>query len=82
MYWTTNYSSLWSFFTIVVTINTRKKACWSLCGKSISVPNRQNPFPLVLVKLRYRALKFLVHFNLVLGTKVPQMHTKVVTQKG
>ena len=31
------FSSLWSIFTIVVTTNTRKKACWSLCGKSISV---------------------------------------------
>ena len=36
-YWTTFFSSLWSIFTIVVTTNTRKKACWSLCGKSISV---------------------------------------------
>ena len=32
----------------------------------ISVPNRQkNPFQLLLVKLRNRALKFLVHFTLV-----------------
>ena len=49
---------------------------------AISVPKHQNTVPLLLVKLRYRALKFLVHFNLVLGTKVPQMHSKVVTQKG
>ena len=47
----------------------------------ISVPKRQNPVPLHLVKLTYGALKFLVHFSLLLPTKVPQRHSKVVTHK-
>ena len=43
----------------------------------ISVPKRQNPFPLLLVKLRNRALKFLVHFSLVcLVAKYPKRHEK------
>ena len=46
---------------------------------NISVPKRQNPAPLYLVKLRYRALKFLVHFSSVLLFKVPQRQFKVVT---
>ena len=51
----------------------------SLC---ISVPKRQNPVPLHLVKMRYRALKFLVHFNSVLPTKVPQRQSKVGIHQG
>ena len=38
--------------------------------------NRQNPFPLYLVKLRNRALKFLVHFSLVCLGKYPKAHEK------
>ena len=37
-----------------------------------SVANNQNPFPLYLVKLRNRALKFLVHFSLVCLGKYPK----------
>ena len=40
------------------------------------------PGPIALVILRYRALKFLVHFSSVLPTKVPQKQSKVVTNKG
>ena len=40
----------------------------------MSVANRQNPFPLFLVKLRNRALKFLVHFSLVWLAKYPKPH--------
>ena len=43
---------------------------------SNSVANRQNPFPLHLVKLRNRALKFLVHFSLVCLAKYPKPHEK------
>ena len=32
--------------------------------QSISAPKRQNTIPLLLVKLRYGALKFLIHFSL------------------
>ena len=46
-----------------------------------SVPNRQNPVLLLLEKLRYRALKFLVHFSSGFPTKVPQRQSKVVTYK-
>ena len=41
-----------------------------------SVANRQNPFSLHLVKLRNRALKFLVHFSLVCLGKYPKAHEK------
>ena len=45
----------------------------SLMLKYISVPKRQNLFPFVLVKLRNRALIFLVHFSLVcLGNRIPK----------
>ena len=40
----------------------------------ISIANRQNPFPLHLVKLRNRALKFLVQFSLVCLAKYPKRH--------
>ena len=43
---------------------------------TISVPKRQNPFLLHLVKLRNRALKFLVHFSLVCLGKYPKPHEK------
>ena len=49
---------------------------------SYAVPKRQNPVPLHFVKLRFRALKFLVHFSSVLPTKVPQKQSKVVRNKG
>ena len=49
--------------------------------EAISVPKRQNPVPLHLVNLRYRALKFLAHFSSVLPTKVLQRQSKVVTHK-
>ena len=50
---------------------------WFLYGKSgKSVPNRQNMVPLHLMKWRYRALKFLVHFSSFLLTKVPQKRHK------
>ena len=39
--------------------------------KSGTSSNRQNPFPLHLVKLRNRALKFLIHFSLVCQAKYP-----------
>ena len=42
----------------------------------ISGTNPQNPFPLYLVKLRNRALKFLVHFSLVCLGKYPKPHEK------
>ena len=56
---------------------TIAKIC-SLCLKSlmlqyISVPKRQSPFLFILVKMRKRALKFLVHFSLVcLGNRIPK----------
>ena len=37
---------------------------------------RQNTVPLYLVKLRNRALKFLVHFSLVCLAKYPKPHEK------
>ena len=46
-------------------------------SRDISVPNRQNTVPLHLVKWRYRALKFLVHFSSFLLTNVPQKQCKV-----
>merc|ERR1711994_965697 len=49
--------------------------CWT--GRYISVPNRQNTVPLHLLKWRYRALKFLVHFSSFLLTNVPQKQCKV-----
>ena len=42
----------------------------------ISVANRQNPFPFLLVKLRNGALKFLVYFSLVCLGKYPKVHEK------
>ena len=42
----------------------------------ISVANIQNPFPLHLVKLRNRALKFLVLISLVCLEKYPKAHEK------
>ena len=48
----------------------------------ISVTKRQNGLSLPLAKMRYRALKFLVHFSTFLHTKMPQSQSKVVTQKG
>ena len=42
----------------------------------ISVANRQNPFPFLLVKLRNGALKFLVYFSLVCLGKYPKAHEK------
>ena len=42
----------------------------------ISVAKRQNTVPLYLVKLRNRALKFLVHFSLVCLAKYPKPHEK------
>ena len=49
--------------------------------KKISGTNHQNPFPLYLVKLRNRALKFLVHFSLVCLGKCPKAHEKRGFQK-
>ena len=43
---------------------------------TISGTNYQNTFPLHLVKLRNRALKFLVHFSLVCLAKYPKAHEK------
>ena len=45
-----------------------------------SAAKRQMPVPLHYVKFRHSFLKFLVNFSLVLLTKVPQRHSKVVTQ--
>ena len=50
--------------------------------RSISATKRQNGLSLHLAKMRYRALKFLVHFSTFLHTKMPQSQSKVVTQKG
>ena len=47
---------------------------WATYG--ISGAKRQNTFPLILVKLRNRALKFLVHFSLVCLGKYPKAHEK------
>ena len=54
------------------------KPCCSIFSMHyyISGTNRQNPFPLYLVKLRNRALKFLVHFSLVCLGKYPKAHEK------
>ena len=49
--------------------------------KTISVPKRQNPVPLNLMKLTYRALEFLVHFSSVLPTKLLQRQSALVTHK-
>ena len=43
---------------------------------TLSVANIQNPFPLHLVKLRNRALKFLVLISLVCLAKYPKAHEK------
>ena len=46
---------------------------------NMSAPNRQNHFPLLLVKLRNTALKFLVHFSWVSQVclaKYPKPHEK------
>jgi len=43
----------------------------------IAVPNCQNTVPLPLVKWRYRALRFLVHFSSFVLTKVPPKQCKV-----
>ena len=51
--------------------NLNKKVCIY-----ISVANIQNPFPLHLVKLRNRALKFLVLISLVCQAKYPKAHEK------
>ena len=48
----------------------------NFCHRTISVPKRQNPLPLLLVKLRNRALKFLVHFSLVCLGECPKLHEK------
>ena len=53
---------------------SKKKNMWTFIF--ISVANSQNPFSLHLVKLRNRALKFLVHFSLVCLGKCPKAHEK------
>ena len=70
----------------ILITNGNKLNCYRLLGfneahplwesrevlEEISVPNRQNTVPLHLVKWKYRALKFLVHFSSFLHTNVPQ----------
>ena len=63
------FTCLWSQLDLVVFKNSKNYS-------TISVANRQNPFPLHLVKLRNRALKFLVHFSLVCLGKCPKAHEK------
>ena len=53
---------------------SKKKNMWTFIF--ISVANSQNPFSLHLVKLRNRALKFLVHFSLVCLGKCPKAYEK------
>ena len=68
-----------TFFTGCLALNDW---CFEPEAELKPATKRQNKVPLYLMKLRYRPLKFSVHFSSVLPTKVLQRYSKGTRQKG